>query len=54
MERKNFRPQLQQYFSAIQGERRGGGGRGAVDSEFLVGGVWLGFPNHDPIPDQSM
>ena len=53
MERKNL--QLQQYFSAIQGERRGGGGGGgAVDSEFLVGGVWLCFPNHDPIPDQSM
>ena len=32
----------------------GGGGGGAVDSEFLVGGVWLCFPNHDPIPDQSM
>ena len=38
----------------FRGKGGGGGGRGAVDSEFLVGGVWLGFPNHDPIPDQSM
>ena len=51
---RNFRPQLINPVFLCHFGGKGGGGGGGVDSEFLVGGVWLGFPNHDPIPDQSM
>ena len=55
---RNFRPQLiNPAFLCHSGGKEGGGGRGgrgAVDSEVLVGGVWLGSPNSDPISVQSI